>query len=91
MKKCYFKEDDIVVCCSKEYSNHTYSNLVIGYKYKVLEKYDLSANLDVWGTGLFLKCLDTGEYYKIIPFPSSLFISLDVWRERQLDKILISK
>lgn len=88
MSKVYYKKGDIVVCSKTEFSGHNYSNLEVGQKYEVLEQMDLSANLDVWGTGLFLKNVKTGEVYKYLPFPSSLFISLEVFRDLKLTDIL---
>lgn len=88
MSKSYFKKGDIVVCSKIDFAGHFYSNLEVGGKYEVLDQMDLSANLDVWGTGLFLKNTKTGDVYKFIPFPSSLFISLEVFREFKLRDIL---
>ena len=88
MSKSSFKKGDIVVCSRTDYSGHFYSNLEVGEKYEVLDQIDLSANLDVWGTGLFLKNIKTGDVYKFFPFPSSLFISLEVFREFKLRDIL---
>lgn len=85
MSKSYYKKGDIVVCSRIDYVGHHYTNLEVGGQYEVLGEIDLNANLDFWGSGLFLKNLKSGDVYKFIPFPSSLFIQLEVFREFKLN------
>lgn len=78
-----------IVCISKEHTGSVYNGVIVGEIYDVVEylptvapngRFRIKGNLEGIRYSSGIKTIDL--------FPKELFITLQQWREQQLDKVI---